>query len=132
MKNMKSKLIVSLGILFIYLNANAQSEYNYLTNKYTVASPDVYNFEKFSLNPINYYVGKAVISVPIYTIKTGGIEYSLTLGYDTGGIKVDQLASNVGLGWNCRQHVGVMLFRHLFVTYFWPDGPLSVTENHVA
>jgi YD repeat-containing protein len=100
MKNMKSKLIVSLGILFIYLNANAQSEYNYLTNKYTVASPDVYNFEKFSLNPINYYVGKAVISVPIYTIKTGGIEYSLTLGYDTGGIKVDQLASNVGLGWN--------------------------------
>lgn len=97
---MKIKLIVCLGMFLVCLNGSAQDDYNNITNKYTVASPDVYNFEKYSLNPINYYVGKAVISVPIYTIKTGGIEYPLTLGYDAGGIKVDQLASNVGLGWN--------------------------------
>lgn len=67
---------------------------------YTVSSPDIYNFEKFKLNPLNHYTGKANVNIPIFTINTGNISYPIGLSYDTGGIKVDQLASNVGLGWN--------------------------------
>ena len=82
------------------LVAQNLKEYNDLATQYSVASPDVYNFEKVTLNPMNYYVGKAKVSVPIYTIKSGGIEFPLNLIYNTGGIKVDQLASDVGLGWS--------------------------------
>lgn len=44
--------------------------------------------------------GKKNINIPMYVIKTGGIEYPISLAYSTGGIKVDQRASDVGLGWN--------------------------------
>lgn len=82
-----------------------QTDYNNNITKYTLASPDVYSFEKYELNPINKYVGKPEISIPIYTIKTGGIEYPINLVYNAGGIKVDQLASDVGLGWSLTSSV---------------------------
>ncbi|MFY0482310.1 hypothetical protein ACI6PS_06850 [Flavobacterium sp. PLA-1-15] len=72
---------------------------------YTVSPPDVYSFEKYKINPLNHYTGKANVNIPIYTINTGNISYPISLNYDTGGIKVDQLASNVGLGWNLSRTV---------------------------
>lgn len=95
--------IYSITCYFVFLLSqliNGQINYNENTNVYSVAQPDVYNFEKYNLNPINYYTGKPIITVPIYTIKSGRIEYPINLVCDAGGIKVDQLASNVGLGWN--------------------------------
>ena len=56
--------------------------------------------EKYNLNPVNYYTGKPDITVPIYNIKAGNVNYPISLVYDAGGVKVDQIASNVGLGWN--------------------------------
>ena len=66
----------------------------------SISNPDVYSFEKQSLRNVNYYTGTVDVSIPIYTIKSGNIEYPLVLSYNTGGIKVDQLASDVGLGWS--------------------------------
>lgn len=90
--------------LLLTVNINkAQSlpkDYNDVITQYSVSNPDVYTFEKYNLSPVNHYVGKQDVSIPIYTIKTGGIEYPLSLQYNTGGIKVDQLASDVGLGWS--------------------------------
>ncbi len=40
------------------------------------------------------------ISYPIYTIKTEGISVPIVLSYNASGIKVNQLASWVGLGWS--------------------------------
>jgi hypothetical protein len=100
---MYKKLIVILVFLSTSSILRAQDvleDSNGYIEKYSISNPDVYAFEKYNLNPVNYFVGKASISVPIYTIKTGGLEYPITLNYDTGGIKVDQVASNVGLGWN--------------------------------
>jgi YD repeat-containing protein len=76
------------------------TDYNDEINKYTLSSPDVYTFEKYNLNPANHHVGKLDISIPIFTISAGNINYPLNLAYNFGGIKVDQLASDVGLGWS--------------------------------
>lgn len=94
--------LICLSLLFVSSITTGQViiDYNNIVKQYTVASPEVYNFEKYSLNPVNYYVGKPQISVPIHTIQSGDIVYPLQLVYDAGGIKVDQLASDVGLGWN--------------------------------
>jgi hypothetical protein len=109
-ENKYLKLIMINAILLASSVAiNAQSiltDYNNNTlTKYTLATPDVYSFEKYNLSNINHYVGKPEISVPIYTIKTGNIVYPINLGYNTGGIKVDQLASDVGLGWTLTSSV---------------------------
>ncbi|HCC93036.1 MAG TPA: hypothetical protein DEQ26_01685 [Flavobacteriaceae bacterium] len=67
---------------------------------YNLAPPDVANFNKINFTNVNLSTGKPLISIPIYTIKEGNIEYPITLSYDAGGVKVAQQASSVGLGWN--------------------------------
>lgn len=39
------------------------------------------------------------ISIPIFTIKSGSITYPISLTYNMSGIGVDDIASDVGLGW---------------------------------
>lgn len=95
------KITTIIALLFLVnIYSQMPPDSNGLIKKYTMSAPDIYNFEKYSLSTVNNYVGKPQISVPIYTIKTGNIEYPVDLAYDAGGIKVDQIASNVGLGWN--------------------------------
>ena len=63
-------------------------------------SPQASSLSKYIESPVNYYNGKAGISVPIYSINFGDIEIPITLSYQADGIKVNQEASWVGLGWN--------------------------------
>lgn len=49
--------------------------------------------------PVNYFNGEAQISVPLLGLKANHLSMPISLGYNTRGIKVDQAASNVGLGW---------------------------------
>ncbi|TWV93614.1 hypothetical protein [Chitinophaga pinensis] len=55
---------------------------------------------KFGNIPIGYYTGTADISIPFYTIKEAGIEIPVSLKYHGSGIKVEDQASSVGLGWS--------------------------------
>lgn len=64
-----------------------------------VSSPEVASFQKINFLPLNLYTGKPDIEIPLYIIKTGDIEVPITLKYDIGGNKVDDIASNVGWGW---------------------------------
>lgn len=63
-------------------------------------TPEASAFMKYGEESVNEYTGTADISVPLYTIKCKDIEIPLVLRYDATGIKVEQEASWVGLGWN--------------------------------
>ena len=63
-------------------------------------SPEAEAFTKYGEYPINQYTGTPNIEIPIYTIKGRELDIPITLTYDASGIKVNQIASNVGLGWN--------------------------------
>lgn len=63
-------------------------------------TPEASAFKKYGEESVNEYTGTADISVPLYTIKSNDIEIPLVLRYDASGIKVEQEASWVGLGWN--------------------------------
>lgn len=71
-----------------------QIDYNYLR------TPEASAFKKYGEESVNEYTGTADISVPLYTIKSKDVEIPLVLRYDASGIKVEQEASWVGLGWN--------------------------------
>lgn len=92
--------IILFPIICQKIQSQVVEDYNDVISKYNLSAPDVYSFEKYELNPANHYVGKLDVSVPVITIKTGNIVYPVNLVYNFGGIKVDQLASNVGLGWS--------------------------------
>ncbi len=113
-------------------------------NRYTqtnFSTPEVKAFEKVSLIPNDLSTGKMNLKIPIYTIKTGRLVYPISLGYNSGGIKVDDQASEVGLGWNLsktavsRQIVDANDFDNVGTQYLDPvgggfGGSLSDPEFH--
>lgn len=65
-----------------------------------LATPEVSAMQKHNFNSVNLYTGKINLSIPIYEIKTGNIVVPIELTYNSGGIKVDEVATSVGIGWN--------------------------------
>lgn len=64
------------------------------------ASPTSASLAKLVDIPVSEYTGTAKTNIPIYTIDYKGYKMPITLEYSTNGIKVDQVASWVGLGWS--------------------------------
>ncbi|MBV7270737.1 hypothetical protein, partial [Winogradskyella luteola] len=55
---------------------------------------------KYSQTQVSPNTGLPNISIPFYTISHKGVSVPVGLGYSGGGVKVADLASWVGLGWN--------------------------------
>ncbi|WP_103863402.1 hypothetical protein [Aquimarina sp. I32.4] len=69
-------------------------------NTYTPISPNAASLGKYGAFPVNTNLGTTNISIPLYTIKQGDIEIPISLSYNaTSGIRVNEEASWVGLGW---------------------------------
>lgn len=66
---------------------------------FTIHSPNVTSLGQFGEYPVDVSTGVPSINIPLYTIKSGKIEVPVSLSYHASGIKVDQEASFVGLGW---------------------------------
>ena len=63
-------------------------------------SAQSYSLSKVEAIPMDYFRGKANISIPIYTISVDGVSIPISLSYNTGGIKLNEVSSTVGLGWS--------------------------------
>jgi hypothetical protein len=91
------------GILFMCLHV-LLAQYDLMSTMDKVIqlpqSPEVSAFEKYGNTPVNLYTGTPSIGIPLYTLQGHEISVPFSLSYDASGIKVDQIATNVGLGWN--------------------------------
>lgn len=63
-------------------------------------SPEVASFTRYMEMPISLYTGNVDISIPIYTLEIDDIKLPIILSYHNAGVKVEEEASWVGLGWN--------------------------------
>ncbi len=63
-------------------------------------APEAEAFTKYGDIPVSLYTGTPNIQVPIYTIQGREMGVPISLSYDASGIKIEQLATQVGLGWN--------------------------------
>ena len=79
-------------------------------------SPEVSAFGKYLEFPMNHSSGVPVISIPIYTARSGSLALPISLSYNASGIKVEEVASWAGLGWSL--NVGPSLYR---VVHGQPD-----------
>lgn len=96
---MKKRILYWI-ILFMYtLNINSQQK---IIDFATMVppSPEVAELAKYVSVPVNLYTGVPNISIPLGEIVCKNLNVPLTLSYHAGGIQVDQIASNVGLGWS--------------------------------
>jgi len=69
----------------------------------TPNNPEMDQFERFGNTPTNSYNGTANITVPIYNVNFEGINIPIQAQYNTGGIRVAQEASWIGLGWSLNE-----------------------------
>lgn len=64
-------------------------------------SPNSASLGKYGNIPVSHYTGTYNLNIPIYKYTTPMKDFTLpiSLDYHTGGIRVDEMASNIGLGW---------------------------------
>jgi YD repeat-containing protein len=65
-----------------------------------VNAPDITAFNQVNFLPISEYTGKPNITIPLYEIKIGSLKIPIGLTYNYGGVKVDAVASSVGMNWS--------------------------------
>ncbi|WP_299155973.1 hypothetical protein [uncultured Tenacibaculum sp.] len=70
-----------------------------LTNP-TVQAPNVAAFQKVNFVPVSNYTGRANVSIPVFTIKSGNISIPISLSYNSSGVKVNDIPSSVGSNWS--------------------------------
>ena len=63
------------------------------------STPEAAALGKFIDVPVSHYTGVPQIGIPLCEISTTGISIPISLSYHASGIKVDEIASRVGLGW---------------------------------
>lgn len=96
---MKLKYSSILLFFFYFCSVHAQ------TNKFNVTrvippSPTATAMAKFGEIPVSYYTGVPNISIPLYEIRNGSLSLPVNINYHSSGIKVEEEASWVGLGWS--------------------------------
>lgn len=87
-------------LIFNFLIANflfGQVEENF--SNVVPVSPNAHSIAKYGEYPVKLNTGLIDISVPLFEIRQGDLEIPIQLSYHSSGIKIDELASWVGLGW---------------------------------
>ena len=61
-------------------------------------SPDAASLGKYGEIPVSLYTGTPSIDIPLYEINRA-VRVPISLSYHASGVKVDEIASMVGMGW---------------------------------
>lgn len=100
------KSFLSIVVIFIvsYSVIHAQSgstDPNPTLASIVPPSPNAASLSKFGDVPVGYSTGIPEVNVPIFSYKNadGSLALNVSLDYHAGGVKVGDIASNVGLGW---------------------------------
>lgn len=93
----KNLLIFSWLILAVF-SGYCQQQINYQNAK--PSTPEVASFAKNVDIPMNYSTGAPVINIPLYSAKSGEMEIPVSLSYNASGLRVEEAATWVGLGWS--------------------------------
>ena len=96
---MKKMYLLAMGFLLLFFKGGIAQDKSYFS-ELVPPSPDVAQLGQYGATQVGKYTGTANVSVPLHSINFDGLSIPIALSYATGGIKVSQEASWVGLGWN--------------------------------
>ena len=92
---MKLKIITILTSFTLISSASAEEAFT----QYIPQAPEAQAIARAIDVPVSLYTGIPNISLPLYEIKVGSYSLPITMNYYSGGIHVNQEATEVGLGW---------------------------------
>jgi hypothetical protein len=98
---MKKRLLVF--VLFLVSNhygfSQTQETVNSRLPNFDPPSPEASALGKYIEHPVGNFTGTPKIEIPLFEIKTGRISVPITISYHGSGVKIDEIASRVGMGW---------------------------------
>ncbi len=101
---MKLNKFNSLLILSVLLCATSNAQIDYADEISQMVripnSPEAQAFAAYGNTDVNLHAGVPNIAIPLYTHQGIEMDLPVSLTYDASGIKVEQMATWVGLAWN--------------------------------
>jgi len=91
---MINHLLLALCLLLSISRAGAQNQH------VIPPSPTASALASYVDNPVSLYTGTPEITIPLYNLQVKDFELPLSLSYHSKGIKVAEIASNIGMGWS--------------------------------
>ena len=82
--------------LFLFSQVEPQAK----LEKVVPMSPTAASLAKYGDIPVNYYSGAPSISIPLFNVSSGKLNFPVNMSYQFNGLKVEEIASWVGLGWS--------------------------------
>lgn len=89
--------------------------------KISPVDPTVAAFARYGDIPVDYSTGVPNISIPLFDIKSREFDIPVNVSYHAAGIKVQDIATPVGLGWNL--NVGAFVSCSYTHRDGWPTTP---------
>ena len=90
---MKKTYVCIISLLGLHFNLQAQVNIK-------APNTDAISVFNFTESPVSLHTGLVNVTYPIYEIKTNALTIPITLNYFSRGVRVDDIASSVGLGWS--------------------------------
>ncbi|PXX95022.1 hypothetical protein DF185_22690 [Marinifilum breve] len=92
---------ISQTILFLILSSVISFGQEVGFSKFIeVSSPNATEYKRYGDHPVDLVHGSVNISIPLYQFKVGSISVPINLSYHTGGVRVNEIPSWTGVGWN--------------------------------
>lgn len=105
--NILKKLLLLTCSISLAHNLYAQESINNLSEAANISAyaptPQTWAFIRYGSNPVDYYTGKAMVNVPIYTYKDNDFELPISVSYASEGFVPSRQTGILGLNWflNC-------------------------------
>jgi len=97
---MKKFLLVFLAAFATFCSFS-QSVSNPITfPKMSPPSPEAASLGRYGEFPVTLATGTPNVAIPIYEISSGTLKMPISISYHASGIRVNDVASRVGLGWS--------------------------------
>src|SRR2546428_553175 len=93
---MRKTLLSLLLLFFVYFS---KAQFNLPAFNYVPQAPTTAAYTRYGDIPVDLSTGVTGINIPIYTISEHGTKIPISISYHASGIKVNDIASSVGLGW---------------------------------
>src|SRR6187399_2089539 len=97
---MKRIILLSVVYLLIVMNEITGQPVDPLNNAIVPPSPTAAALARYGQVPVSLSSGIPEITIPLFEIKDHELYLPVTLSYHASGIKVEEIASWVGLGWS--------------------------------
>ncbi|MBS0028875.1 hypothetical protein ACTJJ0_13085 [Chitinophaga sp. 22321] len=100
MSNFFYPQIKYLLVIFLIFPLYLKAQNNYLASKSVILpSPNVAAIQRYGTWPLGGFTGTAPVSIPLFEVKSGELSLPVALSYNSGGVRVNDVGSEVGIGW---------------------------------